>query len=195
MPYADPEKQKLYDKLKYLRNREKRLTQIRENELRNPAKYLATRRAYSRTHREQHNEYKRKWRPNRTQEAKTQERLARIQWLKDNPTKAKEYYDRYRKKRTAQYVAHHMMRAAVHTGYVVKPAKCEHCGAGGTIHGHHIDYSKVFDVEWLCHKCHLKAHNGCFHNPPTSITGRSERPSSESRSTHARPRCRLLRAD
>jgi len=48
---------------------------------------------------------------------------------------------------------------AVQEGRVKKPSHCETCGAAGTvIHGHHEDYSKPFDVQWLCPACHGKLH-------------------------------------
>jgi len=50
--------------------------------------------------------------------------------------------------------ARYLLRMAVTHGKVVKPSKCEECGARGRIHGHHEDYSKPLSVEWLCAACH-----------------------------------------
>ena len=43
-----------------------------------------------------------------------------------------------------------------------KPECCESCGAATNsrlLHGHHADYSKPLEVEWLCRKCHLAEHD------------------------------------
>lgn len=50
------------------------------------------------------------------------------------------------------------LRNAVTAGMIAKPSTCSQCQAIGNIHGHHHDYSKPFDVEWLCSICHGKAH-------------------------------------
>lgn len=46
---------------------------------------------------------------------------------------------------------------AVRIGKIVPPATCEKCGAGNP-EGHHEDYSKPFDVKWLCRPCHGLEH-------------------------------------
>jgi hypothetical protein len=43
-------------------------------------------------------------------------------------------------------------------GDIVKPNKCEKCKRTCKPQGHHEDYSKPFEVEWLCAKCHGKRH-------------------------------------
>lgn len=63
-----------------------------------------------------------------------------------------------------QKAAYDAVRRATHKGILNKPANCERCGAPDrpasdgrtTLHGHHADYSKPLDLEWLCAACHRK---------------------------------------
>jgi hypothetical protein len=49
---------------------------------------------------------------------------------------------------------------AVKTGALARTA-CERCGSSENVEGHHPDYSKPLEVEWLCRSCH-KAHHGAL---------------------------------
>jgi hypothetical protein len=55
-------------------------------------------------------------------------------------------------------VARQTLHSAVRGGAVTKPTSCEECGLTALLHGHHEDYSKPLDVEWLCPACHGKRH-------------------------------------
>ncbi|WP_443700185.1 hypothetical protein [Pseudomonas sp.] len=58
--------------------------------------------------------------------------------------------------------AHRLVRSAVERGELVRPDECSKCGAApkrkvdgkSAIQGHHEDYNKPLDVEWICAKCH-----------------------------------------
>lgn len=41
---------------------------------------------------------------------------------------------------------------------MVKKAKKCRCGSGIGMEGHHKDYKKPLEVDWLCRKCHRKLH-------------------------------------
>lgn len=62
--------------------------------------------------------------------------------------------------------ARHAVARALLNGELVRPETCERCGQdpgraiGGRamIEGHHVDYSRPLDVEWLCARCHADEH-------------------------------------
>lgn len=54
--------------------------------------------------------------------------------------------------------ARDLLQHAVKRGAVEKPSTCQRCGASCNPHGHHSDYSKPYQVEWLCAKCHGTEH-------------------------------------
>lgn len=51
------------------------------------------------------------------------------------------------------------LKTAVNRGEIVRPASCQRCGKSeALIEGHHHDYAKPLDVQWLCPKCHAATH-------------------------------------
>lgn len=58
--------------------------------------------------------------------------------------------------------------SAVRDGRLTR-APCERCGGTEDIEGHHPDYSKPLEVEWLCRACHRALHLA-------ERTGRRKRP-------------------
>jgi hypothetical protein len=48
---------------------------------------------------------------------------------------------------------------AVCKGLLQKPKRCEACGRSVRLDGHHADYAKPLEVEWLCPRCHTRAHH------------------------------------
>lgn len=80
-----------------------------------------------------------------------------------------DYVRRQRKKRKLnqqerypeKVAARKALTTAVELGRVAKPDICERCGGKflpTEIHGHHRDYSKPLEVEWLCVDCHTHLH-------------------------------------
>jgi|SRR5271163_1596917 len=64
----------------------------------------------------------------------------------------KEWYRRNKEKRRAHVVLHR----AILDGSVVRPEKCFQCGKLCKPDGHHHDYNRPLDVEWLCRACHSR---------------------------------------
>lgn len=55
--------------------------------------------------------------------------------------------------------ARSMLNTAICRGYITKPNLCSECLSDKfIIEGHHKDYSKPFEVTWLCRSCHMKLH-------------------------------------
>ena len=54
---------------------------------------------------------------------------------------------------------HNIVELAVEKGILIRPVHCEKCGtADSKINGHHADYNKPLEVDWLCSKCHFDWH-------------------------------------
>lgn len=57
--------------------------------------------------------------------------------------------------------AEQRLRGAVRRHKIKRPEKCELCARalpGPQLHGHHEDYTRPLDVQWLCAACHAKRH-------------------------------------
>ena len=56
--------------------------------------------------------------------------------------------------------ARNKMRTALANGTMCRPDICARCKRTCRPDGHHTDYSRPYDVIWLCKKCHSLVHNG-----------------------------------
>jgi hypothetical protein len=62
-----------------------------------------------------------------------------------------------RNKYPEKYYARVETRKAILRGDLkIKP--CSRCGTKTKVHAHHEDYSKIFDIVWLCYKHHAERH-------------------------------------
>ena len=89
------------------------------------------------------------------------ERVAELRkhWRAKNPNRYQDQGARHRKKNPDKARARAIVLTAVHDGRLLKPDHCEDCGQAPRrqdLPGHHEDYSKPYDVEWLCRTCHRK---------------------------------------
>ena len=70
------------------------------------------------------------------------------------------YY--YTKRSKAKYPeknkAREILKYAIKKGEIIRPNICPKCKKKKKIEGHHEDYSKPLEVEWVCRKCHNLIH-------------------------------------
>ncbi len=64
----------------------------------------------------------------------------------------------YRRKYPERYKATTAVSSAIAAGKLIPPAQCQVCEEEASLHAHHHDYSKPFDVWWLCGACHGHLH-------------------------------------
>lgn len=55
--------------------------------------------------------------------------------------------------------ANNLLTKAIKNNKVKKPEKCSVCLKKAKIDGHHYDYSKPYDVIWVCRQCHSNIHH------------------------------------
>lgn len=60
----------------------------------------------------------------------------------------------YGKRHPRRRVAYVQLCKAVKEGRIDKPDSCVVCRKKGTIQGHHDDYTRPYDVVWVCPACH-----------------------------------------
>jgi hypothetical protein len=75
-------------------------------------------------------------------------------WIARNPERSREIKRRWAEKNYAKKKTEWTLSNALRDGKIVKPKHCQKCGKAGTVEGHHPDYHKPLEVEWLCTKCH-----------------------------------------
>lgn len=89
-----------------------------------------------------------------TRQNQDAQRAARRRWAQRNRAKILANERRSVEENHAKYLARWKLKSALRSGKVVRGEQCVRCGAGGRIEGHHEDYAKPLDVEWLCVPCH-----------------------------------------
>ena len=78
-------------------------------------------------------------------------------WKQNNPERHAELARAYRRRNPEKLKAQNLLNYAIRTGKM-KRGDCEGCGTRERVHAHHHDYSKPYDVRWLCYRCHKTAH-------------------------------------
>jgi len=72
----------------------------------------------------------------------------------------RKYDEIYYKNNKEKIKAQNKVRNAIYRGKLIRPNICDICKNVGNPHAHHEDYSKPFEIIWMCHKCHLYHHQG-----------------------------------
>lgn len=96
--------------------------------------------------------------------AKLAARSRRIR--KEFPEKARALNKRSLELHPEKTHARSVLKAAVRAGRIVKPGHCEDCCGEfkvAQLHGHHENYEKPLEVNWLCERCHLARHGRELH--------------------------------
>ncbi len=67
-----------------------------------------------------------------------------LEWREEHPERLKAYSQ---------------LNYAIKRGEITKPNNCEKCARETHLSGHHEDYSKPLEVQWLCASCHKLKHS------------------------------------
>ena len=65
---------------------------------------------------------------------------------------------KYREEYIEEVRCRSILNEAVRCGKIKRPNTCESCFKECKPEGHHEDYSRPFDVDWLCIECHKRLH-------------------------------------
>ena len=66
--------------------------------------------------------------------------------------------DKYNLTYPEKHVAVRTLNNAIVAGEIIRPDFCEFCFQEKRVEGHHPDYDKPLEVDWLCPECHRKLH-------------------------------------
>ena len=78
--------------------------------------------------------------------------------------KANERTSKWEKENPEKRRIHDRTMYAVETGKIIRPDECSKCLKKCKPHAHHEDYSKPYDVIWLCSRCHFYLHHKHKHH-------------------------------
>jgi len=82
--------------------------------------------------------------------------------VKEVPDKLKEWNtkatEKYAKENLEKRIVYGIVQEALRSGELIRPNRCSRCNKKCKPQGHHEDYSKPLEVEWLCDLCHKDIH-------------------------------------
>lgn len=115
-----------------------------------------TKESYIKKYREDHPEKVKAWSRSYYLKNKKERSSKSLVWRKSK--RGVEWYERYKATHREQLSARSKIKYAIKTGKIRKPKKCFSCGRKERVTAHHEDYSKPFDIVWLCYLCHSNLH-------------------------------------
>jgi ribosomal protein L37AE/L43A len=71
-----------------------------------------------------------------------------------------DYILKWQKENKIKYSAEARLKYAVKVNKIKKPDICSICKLKKRIYGHHTDYTKIYEVIWVCGSCHKRLHTG-----------------------------------
>ena len=86
-------------------------------------------------------------------------RLEQKEYYKNNKLSIKRKRREDREMFKEKYRARDILQSAIRSGKLTRPQICQKCLLSVKVQGHHKDYSKPLEVEWLCKKCHMQLHH------------------------------------
>jgi len=94
----------------------------------------------------------------------SRKRAVKCRQTEEYKKRKNEYDQMYRKEHKEKARAHDKVKYAVSQGQLIRSKVCEVCKCASKTHAHHEDYSKPYDVIWMCPTCHISYHrNHEFH--------------------------------
>lgn len=94
----------------------------------------------------------------RTPEERKKARERKKKWDEKNPGKTCKRVVEWKKRNPRKSAIHSLVLYAVRSGILTRSEKCEKCGHVCKTQGHHEDYNKPLEVQWLCDQCHGEKH-------------------------------------
>ena len=97
-----------------------------------------------------------KFRRNNLEKTQERSRISGKKYRLDYPDRVKATKKKYRDENKEKTKASSVINNGIASGKITRPDHCESCFKECKPEAHHEDYSKPFDVDWLCKKCHSK---------------------------------------
>lgn len=150
-----------YRKAYYEKNRKRILRLNREYYQKNRKDLLEGAKIYAKSYYEINKESINKKQKAYREKTAIQRRKYYREWYAKNGRKRKPGYTDiiiiWQKKNPDKVRATKIVANAIRTGVLKKPKKCSLCPRKNTrIHGHHEDYNKPLEVDWVCASCHKR---------------------------------------
>ena len=110
--------------------------------------------------------YQRQWKKNHPEKVRADKRLWNrkhrediMRWEKEHPEKVAEAHRLIRSKHPERVAIYSRIQRRIKKQEIIKPAACSLCGkTEAPIESHHPNYTRPYDITWLCRACHKFLH-------------------------------------